>query len=225
MYARAAALPAAALLRPPPPRHLSSPAPPGPPRHPPQASTHRYHHLHCDTPLDPHSPYEGFWWCHMGWILDHKTTLTRVGDRSNVKDIMKDPWYQVRRIGEGRKERQVKGGSAGQLGRFGACPLLVAVLQLAALVRVCVLRAACPPLTHPALCPRCPCAQQFEGSNYMKHIIGMYVAIFLLGFAWGDPIGALVWGGALRTVWVYHITWFVNSATHCWGYQTYNTGG
>jgi hypothetical protein len=62
-----------------------------------QASTHRYHHLHCDTPLDPHSPYEGFWWCHMGWILDHKTTLTRVGDRSNVRDIMKDPWYQVSR--------------------------------------------------------------------------------------------------------------------------------
>ena len=48
----------------------------------------------------------------------------------------------------------------------------------------------------------------------------MYVALFALG---GLP--ALVWGGALRTIWVYHITWFVNSATHCWGYQDYNTGG
>lgn len=35
-------------------------------------SSHRYHHLHTDTPLDPHSPYEGFWWSHMGWLLDNK---------------------------------------------------------------------------------------------------------------------------------------------------------
>jgi stearoyl-CoA desaturase (delta-9 desaturase) len=39
-------------------------------------SSHRYHHLHCDTPLDPHSPYEGFWWSHMGWLLDNKVTTT-----------------------------------------------------------------------------------------------------------------------------------------------------
>lgn len=36
------------------------------------ASSHRYHHLHTDTPLDPHSPYEGFWWSHMGWLLDNR---------------------------------------------------------------------------------------------------------------------------------------------------------
>lgn len=30
---------------------------------------------------------------------------------------------------------------------------------------------------------------------------------------------AVVWGGALRMCWVWHITWFVNSASHCWGYQ------
>lgn len=35
-------------------------------------SSHRFHHLHTDTPLDPHSPYEGFWWSHMGWLLDEK---------------------------------------------------------------------------------------------------------------------------------------------------------
>ena len=35
-------------------------------------SSHRYHHLHTDTPLDPHSPYEGFWWSHMGWLLDNE---------------------------------------------------------------------------------------------------------------------------------------------------------
>ena len=39
------------------------------------ASSHRYHHLHTDTVLDPHSPYEGFWWSHMGWLLDNKVGL------------------------------------------------------------------------------------------------------------------------------------------------------
>jgi stearoyl-CoA desaturase (delta-9 desaturase) len=34
-------------------------------------SGHRYHHLHTDTPLDPHSPFEGLWWSHAGWLLDN----------------------------------------------------------------------------------------------------------------------------------------------------------
>jgi stearoyl-CoA desaturase (delta-9 desaturase) len=32
-----------------------------------------------------------------------------------------------------------------------------------------------------------------------------------------------VWGVCVRTVVVYHITWFVNSAAHTWGYQNYDT--
>lgn len=43
-------------------------------------SSHRYHHLHTDTPLDPHSPYEGFWWSHMGWLLDNKVTLCSLSE-------------------------------------------------------------------------------------------------------------------------------------------------
>ena len=39
------------------------------------ASSHRYHHLHTDTPMDPHSPYEGFWWSHMGWLLDNEVWM------------------------------------------------------------------------------------------------------------------------------------------------------
>ena len=48
------------------------------------ASSHRYHHQHCDTPKDPHTPYEGFWWSHMGWLLDNEATIERVGDRSTL---------------------------------------------------------------------------------------------------------------------------------------------
>lgn len=116
-------------------------------------SSHRYHHLHTDTPLDPHSPYEGFWWSHMGWLLDNKSTLERVGNRSNVADMTCQPFYN------------------------------------------------------------------FIQKTYTWHVVGMFAALFAVG---GFP--AMVWGGALRIAFVYHITWFVNSASHCWGYQSYNTG-
>ena len=56
-------------------------------------SDHRYHHLHTETPLDPHSSYEGFWWSHMGWMLDSDAYLARCEDRSNVADLAKQPFY------------------------------------------------------------------------------------------------------------------------------------
>jgi fatty-acid desaturase len=34
----------------------------------------------------------------------------------------------------------------------------------------------------------------------------------------------LVWAVCVRTVFVYHSTWFVNSASHTWGYRNYETG-
>ena len=33
----------------------------------------------------------------------------------------------------------------------------------------------------------------------------------------------VIWGMFVRTVFVYHTTWLVNSAAHLWGYQTYDT--
>ena len=33
----------------------------------------------------------------------------------------------------------------------------------------------------------------------------------------------LVWGGFVRTIFVLHTTWLVNSATHVWGYRTHET--
>ena len=32
-------------------------------------ATHRVHHQHSDRDGDPHTPHEGGWWAHMGWIL------------------------------------------------------------------------------------------------------------------------------------------------------------
>jgi fatty-acid desaturase len=48
--------------------------------------------------------------------------------------------------------------------------------------------------------------------------IAMFIGLYLIGgMSW------LVWGGFLRTVLVLHCTWLVNSATHVWGYRTYET--
>ena len=34
----------------------------------------------------------------------------------------------------------------------------------------------------------------------------------------------MLWGIPLRLVIVYHITWLVNSATHCWGQSPFDSG-
>ena len=36
-------------------------------------------------------------------------------------------------------------------------------------------------------------------------------------------VQAFVWGIVVRTVYVWHITWLVNSASHRWGYRNYET--
>lgn len=38
-------------------------------------------------------------------------------------------------------------------------------------------------------------------------------------------IGWVLWGGFVRLVLTWHIMWFVNSATHKWGYRNYETDG
>jgi stearoyl-CoA desaturase (delta-9 desaturase) len=43
----------------------------------------------------------------------------------------------------------------------------------------------------------------------------------LEGLAWAGV--AFMWGVVVRTVYVWHVTWLVNSATHCWGYKNYRT--
>jgi sn-1 stearoyl-lipid 9-desaturase len=57
-------------------------------------ATHRIHHKYSDHEGDPHSPVDGTWWSHMGWILTGKsmhhdtTTLARY-----VPDLAKDKFY------------------------------------------------------------------------------------------------------------------------------------
>jgi sn-2 palmitoyl-lipid 9-desaturase len=49
-------------------------------------------------------------------------------------------------------------------------------------------------------------------------------ALPILGFLyWGGGISWVLWGGFFRTALMWHIMWFVNSATHMWGYRNYET--
>lgn len=43
------------------------------------------------------------------------------------------------------------------------------------------------------------------------------------GLAGASGLSWFLWGVCLRTVFVYHVTWFVNSASHTWGYRNYDT--
>ncbi len=56
-------------------------------------------------------------------------------------------------------------------------------------------------------------------------LVGM-VAPALVGYAIGGiptAIGGFVWGGLVRTVFVHHGTFLINSAAHVWGKQSYTT--
>jgi fatty-acid desaturase len=58
------------------------------------ATTHRIHHAHTDRKGDPHTPRDGRWWAHMGWILtgtaqDHdQCVLERY-----ARDLTKNRFY------------------------------------------------------------------------------------------------------------------------------------
>jgi fatty-acid desaturase len=57
-------------------------------------ATHRMHHAHTDRVGDPHTPRDGGWWAHIGWIVrgtaqDHDdATIARY-----APDLIKDRYY------------------------------------------------------------------------------------------------------------------------------------
>jgi stearoyl-CoA desaturase (delta-9 desaturase) len=57
-------------------------------------ATHRIHHSRSDQPGDPHSPRDGAWWAHVGWILlgDSKHADTRAMAKF-APDLAKHRFY------------------------------------------------------------------------------------------------------------------------------------
>ena len=62
-----------------------------------------------------------------------------------------------------------------------------------------------------------------------KYFLILQIPIGLCLYAIGQKLGVggwalVLWGIPLRLVVVYHITWLVNSATHCWGKAPFDSG-
>ena len=58
-------------------------------------TTHRMHHAHTDRAGDPHTPRDGGWWAHIGWILfgtAQKHSETTIA--CYTPDLIKDRYYR-----------------------------------------------------------------------------------------------------------------------------------
>lgn len=116
-------------------------------------TTHRLHHAFTETDKDPHSPTDGFYWAHIGWIFrgtaqnQTEATMTRY-----TPDMMKDPVHR------------------------------------------------------------------FLNKYYWVSPILISIALFAIG-GWT----MVIWGTFLRTVFGWHATWLVNSATHLWGTRRFDS--
>jgi len=57
-------------------------------------ATHRIHHQKSDQPGDPHSPHDGAWWAHIGWILFGETNHNNTRLMSKyAPDLAKHKFY------------------------------------------------------------------------------------------------------------------------------------
>lgn len=58
-------------------------------------STHRIHHVGTDKPGDPHSPSDGFFWAHMGWVIFKDPRLNQIATlKKYAPDLYKDPVHK-----------------------------------------------------------------------------------------------------------------------------------
>ncbi len=60
--------------------------------------THRIHHQHSDKDADPHSPHEGGWWAHVGWIIAGEGNYNNAKQRRVLRyapDLARDRFYVV----------------------------------------------------------------------------------------------------------------------------------
>jgi stearoyl-CoA desaturase (delta-9 desaturase) len=62
-----------------------------------------------------------------------------------------------------------------------------------------------------------PMIQFFDRTFFWWTVLFGVIMYTVGGMPW------LIWGLCVRMVFTYHVTWFVNSATHLWGYRNYQT--
>ena len=56
-------------------------------------ANHRLHHARTETDQDPHTPRKGFWYSHLGWVIDDAAT-DRLAYEVWCRDLAADPYYQ-----------------------------------------------------------------------------------------------------------------------------------
>ena len=56
-------------------------------------SVHRMHHRYTDKEGDPHSPRDGKWWSHMGWILNGSLRNQTKELKRYTPDLARDSYY------------------------------------------------------------------------------------------------------------------------------------
>jgi len=123
------------------------------------ARDHRVHHLHSDTPADPHDASRGYIFSHMGWfLLKKEQAVIDAGKKLDLRDLHEDSLVMFQKRMD--------------------------------------------PLWNMVWCFAFPA----------------FVAMM-----WGDTAwnGFLI-AGALRWVWVLHVTWTVNSINHAIGESPYD---
>jgi stearoyl-CoA desaturase (delta-9 desaturase) len=115
-------------------------------------TTHRMHHKFTETDKDPHSPRQGGFWSHMGWIFVGTSQWhSKATVQKYVPDLLKDNF----------------------------------------IVRVSAL-------------------------YWVTSVIAGGVLLAIGGWQ------MVLWGVFLRTVFGWHTTWLVNSATHMWGTRRFD---
>eukprot|EP00882_Tetradesmus_deserticola_P015383 GHRQ01016390.1.p3 GENE.GHRQ01016390.1~~GHRQ01016390.1.p3 ORF type:complete len:131 (-),score=27.29 GHRQ01016390.1:1443-1835(-) len=99
-----------------------------------RVSTHRYHHMHCDTPLDPHSPYEGLFWSHMGWLFSTEASML---DYSNADDLKAQWFYRCAAGVQGARNGCARCAAGIHRERSGATGVLLGFIGRAVMLQVC----------------------------------------------------------------------------------------
>ena len=67
---------------------------------------------------------------------------------------------------------------------------------------------------------------RFLDKTFLLWHLAVGGALLAIGWAFWEPwvgLSMVVYGSLVRMVWVLHGTWFVNSASHIWGYRNYET--
>lgn len=119
------------------------------------ARIHRYHHEHSDGELDVHSPMDGFWWSHIGFMFDPSTT-DKVAPYSKVKDLEQHLLYRL------------------------------------------------------------------LDNSAIYTLVTAWIPVFALNALGGWSY--VLWGFVMRVVYVWNVTWCINSVGHIWGYQSFRSG-